>query len=121
VRTKADLYPEGARRGSAIAVSAETGTGLRELATVIAASLQAAHGPLQLDAPLITRERHRFALEQARKELSEFKMIFAGGEAPAVIAAVHLREATRHLEELIGSVDIEDVLDRVFRNFCVGK
>jgi tRNA modification GTPase len=37
------------------------------------------------------------------------------------VAAVHLREATRHLEELIGVVDVEDVLDRLFSSFCVGK
>ena len=121
VRTKADLDPEGSRQGSAVAVSAETGSGLRELASAIAAELHAARGPLLLDAPLITRERHRFALERSRKELSEFQALFASRTVPAVIAAVHLREATHQLEELIGSVDVEDVLDRVFRSFCVGK
>jgi len=120
VRTKADLGTEGSTAPS-VAVSAETGTGLRELASSIATQLQDTRGPLQLDAPVITRERHRFALERARDELVEFRAIFEGKLAPAVIAAVHLREATRHLEELIGSVDIEDVLDRVFRSFCVGK
>jgi tRNA U34 5-carboxymethylaminomethyl modifying GTPase MnmE/TrmE len=40
---------------------------------------------------------------------------------PSVVAAVHLREAAHHLTELIGSVDIEDVLGRVFSTFCVGK
>jgi tRNA modification GTPase len=37
------------------------------------------------------------------------------------VAAVHLRAAVLALEELIGSVDVEDVLERVFRTFCVGK
>ncbi len=41
--------------------------------------------------------------------------------APASVAAVHIRSATHALDELIGSVDVDDVLDRVFRSFCVGK
>jgi tRNA U34 5-carboxymethylaminomethyl modifying GTPase MnmE/TrmE len=37
------------------------------------------------------------------------------------VAAVHLRTAVMILEDLIGAVDVEDVLDEVFRRFCVGK
>jgi tRNA modification GTPase len=40
---------------------------------------------------------------------------------PATIAAVHLRTAIHSLEELIGAVEVEDVLDRVFSSFCIGK
>jgi tRNA modification GTPase len=38
-----------------------------------------------------------------------------------VLAAHHLREASTALEELLGVVDVEEVLDRVFGSFCVGK
>jgi tRNA modification GTPase len=38
-----------------------------------------------------------------------------------VLAAHHVREATAALDELLGAVDIEEVLDRVFGSFCVGK
>jgi tRNA modification GTPase len=44
-----------------------------------------------------------------------------GREIPAPVAAVHLREAVTTLEDLVGAVDVEDVLDEVFRRFCVGK
>jgi tRNA modification GTPase len=40
---------------------------------------------------------------------------------PATIAAVHLRAAAGALEDLIGRVDINDVLDEVFSRFCIGK
>ena len=40
---------------------------------------------------------------------------------PAPVAAVHVREASLALDELIGTVDVNDVLARVFSTFCVGK
>jgi tRNA modification GTPase len=123
VRTKADLAPAGSRRddGAAEWVSAETGVGLRELVRVIAARLESAKGALTFDAPVLTHERHRIALAQARDEMLSFRSVFAGGRVPVIVAAVHLREAVRVLESLIGAVDVEDVLDRVFSSFCVGK
>jgi len=123
-RTKADLMSPAERTGNGsrhVLVSAETGEGIPALGRAIAAALQSTNGALPLDAPLVTRERHRFALELARAELQQFRDAFAGGGVPAVVAAVHLREATRVLEELIGAVDVDDVLDRLFSSFCVGK
>jgi tRNA U34 5-carboxymethylaminomethyl modifying GTPase MnmE/TrmE len=38
-----------------------------------------------------------------------------------VLASHHVREATAALEELLGTFDVEEVLDRVFGSFCVGK
>jgi tRNA modification GTPase len=38
-----------------------------------------------------------------------------------VLAAHHVREATTALEELLGAVDVDEILDRVFASFCVGK
>jgi tRNA modification GTPase len=124
VRTKSDLAsaPErAARNGHRLYVSAETGEGLRQLGGTIAETLESAKGTLSLDAPLITRERHRLALTRARDELAEFRAVWLARSVPAVVAAVHLREATRELEELIGAVDVEEVLERVFASFCVGK
>ena len=124
VRTKSDLLPAGERsrqHDGQVFVSAETGDGLSAVTEAIAGALETTVGSLALDAPLVTRERHRFALARARDELQQFHGAFEGRSVPAVVAAVHLREATRELEELIGSIDVEDVLDRVFSAFCVGK
>jgi tRNA modification GTPase len=125
VRTKADLESRArtTKNDEPLFVSAESGEGLPELGRAIARTLESSKGTLTLDAPIITRERHRVALERARAELDEFSTVWGAGrdKVPAVVAAVHLREATRELEELIGAVDIEDVLDRVFSSFCVGK
>ena len=53
---------------------------------------------------------------------TEFKLpLISEGVESADIAAVHVRAAVQALDELIGVVDPEDVLARVFEHFCVGK
>lgn len=131
IQTKSDLIPDAPGQWervrsseSAIPLSVWTGEGMEELATRIAAVLEESHGQLQAPvdgAPLLTRERHRRAIEKARDELKQFKRLWQEHEVPAVVVAVHLQAATHALEDLIGAVSADDVLDRVFANFCVGK
>jgi tRNA modification GTPase len=104
-----------------IATSAETGAGLTAVLAAIEDVISARHGQPALDAPVLTRARHVAALRQAADELARFMETWATGTLPAPVAAVHLRAAVGALEELVGAVDVEDVLDRVFRTFCVGK
>jgi len=73
------------------------------------------------DAPLVTRARHGRALDEAADELTRFLDAWQTDLVPAPVAAVHLRAAVAALEEIIGAVDVEDVLGRVFSTFCVGK
>ena len=105
----------------AIATSAETGAGLTAVLAAIEEVISARHDQPALDAPVLTRARHVAALGQAADELARFMETWASGALPAPVAAVHLRAAVGALEELVGAVDVEDVLDRVFRSFCVGK
>ena len=124
VRTKADLVSnrdEYISPEDMISVSAETGSGLQELLAAIDNSLDTRHGEIVPDLPILTRARHSKAIGTARSELEGFKQAWREEKLPATIAAVHLRTAVNALEELIGAVDVEDVLDRVFSSFCVGK
>ena len=137
VRTKADLIPAQPtpsdllsnsyqRPGSsnalpAIAVSAETGAGLDGLIARIVEVLSSRHADLPLDAPLLTRVRHQRAVEEARNEVTRFRSAWQDEKLPAPVAATHLRNAVIALEEMIGIVGIDDVLDRLFTTFCVGK
>jgi tRNA modification GTPase len=123
VRTKADLVSTGDERliPGAIPVSAETGAGLHDLLHAINETLDTRHGEVIPDLPILTRARHRKALEIARSELEEFRSGWREEKLPATVIAIHLRTAVHALEELIGAVEIEDVLDRVFSSFCVGK
>jgi tRNA modification GTPase len=121
VRTKADLGRDDGESGEAVTVSAETGDGLRVLLARIDEELAGRSHVPEADAPVLTRARHRLALERALAEVSEFAHALQYSELPATVIATHLRAATGALEELIGVVDVEDVLGRVFAEFCVGK
>jgi tRNA modification GTPase len=74
-----------------------------------------------VDVPILTRSRHIHGITQARSEVAEFGNAWKDGLLPAPVAAVHLRAAAVALESMIGAVSTEDVLDRVFSSFCVGK
>lgn len=119
-RDRTDAEPL-APHSPAIGVSAETGRGLDRLLERIEEVIGGALGAPALDAPVVMRTRQRTALETARAELTAFAAGWAAASLPAPVVAVHLRSAVAALEELIGVVDTEDVLDRVFRCFCVGK
>jgi len=117
VRTKADL---AGSMGDGM-VSATTGEGIRELMDSIARSVSERHGSVPLDAPILTRERQRFCVQQAKDEMLAFQAAIKDGGLPASVAAVHLRSAVNALADVTGTIDVEDVLDRLFRTFCVGK
>ena len=67
---------------------------------------------------LITRARHRHLLESCRQSLGR---ALAEPEGREDIIAEELRLAARDLGRLTGRVDVEDVLDVIFRDFCIGK
>ena len=129
VRTKADLVAEGdeisrdteSELGTPVAVSAVTGEGLAMLRERAGAVLAAHYGVPSIEVPLLTRARHREALRQARDEMGAFADVWRAGVLPAPVAAVHLRAAGAALESVIGAVDVEDVLARLFSTFCIGK
>lgn len=122
VRTKADLVANNTQIGGrSLAVSARSGTGLSELLEAIDRRLIEDHGAPEGDSSGLTRTRHRVAVAVAAEELSAFCSALATGTLPASIAAIHVRSAADALGELIGVVQTDDVLDVVFRQFCVGK
>ena len=108
--------------GAWLCTSAERGTGLRELLTAVQQELAARYGVVEPEVPRLTRERHQAAVRAAREELAAFRDAWNGGAGvPALVAAVHVRAAVAALDEVIGAVSLDDVLDRLFREFCVGK
>jgi tRNA modification GTPase len=117
VRTKSDL---GAPSGPGLPVSSVTGVGIAELRRLAGERLFGARLPLADLEPALTRARHREALARAQAALAEAREhLLPGGDA--VLVAHHVRQATRALDALVGAVDLEEILDRVFAGFCVGK
>ncbi len=111
--------PDAAASDGAVVVSAVTGAGLAALRAAIAQAL-AARYPVP-SSPLVLQARQAAALAAAREELAAFRAAWDAGALPATVAAVHVRAAVHALDALIGAVDTEDVLARVFARFCVGK
>ncbi len=123
VRTKADL---GQRDGNgapdeSIDVCAVTGDGLAILrARIMDAISSRATGAGELPVAAVSA-RQRAALETASAELQLFIDGWTTGALPAPVAGAHLRGATNALDHLIGTIEPDDVLGRVFATFCVGK
>ena len=117
VRTKVDLAP--ASPGE-LAVSCVSGAGLDALRRAVAERIFGDRVSLADLEPVLTRERHRDALARARAALEDTRP-HLGSEGDAVLVAHHVRRATLALDELVGAVDVEEVLARVFASFCVGK
>ncbi len=68
---------------------------------------------------LITRERHRFNLQQCCEYLKSFQKKNQTKDFDK--AAEDLRLATRHLGMIVGKVDVEEILSSIFNDFCIGK
>ena len=113
VWNKSDLAAPSPRDG--LKLSLKTGEGLNELLAALEGlatiKLEGAS-----DAPALTRPRHRHALEQAAADLSRALT----AETPELMAE-DLRLALRAIGRITGRVDIEELLDIVFKDFCIGK
>lgn len=121
VATKADLVSSRYQPAADIAVSAHTGVGLQALLTLLVEKLSREHGEPAIDAPGLTRARHQAAVASAEAELRAFDTAWREAQIPVSVAAIHVRAAADALGELIGVVQVDDVLDVVFQRFCVGK
>ncbi len=115
IGTKADVSRN--RHDCDLLISASTGEGLTDLIAALEHEAEAGLG--QGDA-LLTRERHRRALERAHHSLAAGRELLATG-GPLELAAEEVRLASRAVGEISGRVDVEDVLDRLFSSFCIGK
>ncbi len=72
---------------------------------------------------LVTRQRHQQMIAEAAAALSGALELADGEgvEGREELVAEQVRIATRALERLTGRVDVEDILDVIFRDFCIGK
>jgi tRNA modification GTPase len=115
VATKIDLSGEPPC-GADYAISARTGAGVDGLLAGLRAF--AGQHTAGWETALITRLRHRMALEEARDALAR---VLASERADLELVAEDLRAANAALAGLIGAVQVEEVLGSIFARFCIGK
>ncbi|MBV1706806.1 MAG: tRNA uridine-5-carboxymethylaminomethyl(34) synthesis GTPase MnmE [Hyphomicrobiales bacterium] len=116
VTTKADLAPGAAQAGE-IALSVRSGVGLDALVTRLADYVR--ERLPQEGVALLTRQRHVQAC--ARASLALRRIVEGGPELAMDLLAADLQQAARALAEVIGLIDVEQVLDDIFSRFCIGK
>lgn len=111
----ADFNPVVAVAHGGLAFSARTGEGLEAFLEKLTEKISALYG-VSGNGPALTRERHRAALE----ECSGLIKASLGATQPELMAE-DARMAARALGRITGRVDVEDLLDVIFRDFCIGK
>jgi tRNA modification GTPase len=105
-------------------VSCATGHGLDALADVLRAAVEARAGEVAGDGAgvaAITRSRHRARLRECVHHLGAFAAAAASETGRHEVAAEELRLAARALGRVTGAVDVEELLDVIFSDFCIGK
>ncbi len=119
VVNKVDLVPDRTEfpefgEWAVLPISVKSGQGLRELESLLGERV--AERLTASSAPALTRARHRTALEDCQGALNRAR---SAGEVE--LAAEDVRLAVRALGRITGRVDVEDLLDVIFRDFCIGK
>jgi tRNA modification GTPase len=98
-------------------ISAKTGSGLDTLISALAAHTQAYFAAAE--STIVTRARHRRAFEETQVALDRALEQRCTGREELI--AEELRAASTTLGRLTGRIDVEDILDAIFRDFCIGK
>ena len=112
IATKTDMGTASGQHDVAISVS--TGEGLSDLVSKLS---RIADGMVGGEPALVSHERDRLALTEALEALTETQQALHDWE----LAAESLRRASAALERMIGRLDPEKILDRLFSSFCIGK
>ena len=117
VWTKADLASP-VDRNDAIAVSAETSSGLEKLRGAIASRLRSNAMRDNRVFHASARVREGLALAEGALDSAILALVRGAGDE---FVAVDLREAIDELGKIVGAVATDEILDRIFSRFCIGK
>ncbi|MEQ9505584.1 MAG: tRNA uridine-5-carboxymethylaminomethyl(34) synthesis GTPase MnmE [Hyphomonas sp.] len=115
---KADARASALAPDGALPLSALTGEGLETLESWITAFIT--QRAASVEAPVITRARHREKLSRGLAALASARTALEDGLGHELVAE-DLRLAIREMQSIIGEIGVEDVLGAVFSKFCIGK
>ncbi len=121
IATKSDLPTifEPFKSLNPLALSCHTSTGVSDLKHFLAQSVDS-YVDHQADQVMITSARQKKALEQARESLHAFFTKLTEKEADEILA-FELQQTIHHLSSIVGEISHEQVFDKIFSEFCIGK
>jgi tRNA modification GTPase len=103
-------------------LSCTTGEGVQPFLDALSQMIASKYGASDREAALITRARHREHLRRCADALEAFEQYAGlGDSAPLDLAAEEIRIAANELGKITGRIDVEELLDVIFRDFCIGK
>jgi len=120
VANKMDQVKGDTPVADALPLSAKTGMGLDELVLALTDRVRALASDRVNDSPPLTRARHRIALEDCVAALDRARAGTMRGQDMEMIAE-DMRVAAQALGRITGRIDVEDLLDKIFKDFCIGK
>jgi len=121
VHNKIDLTQSHNFGPSEIAISAKTNTGIRQLIEKIADKLFQQQGLQEHgETPFLARSRHVVALQQALQHCQACQSRMSDAQE-FELAAEDLRQAQQQLSEITGEFSADDLLGKIFSEFCIGK
>ncbi len=116
INSKSDLVDDDFPANDNICISTKTGLGLSVFEDVV---LQRLKSSINVNSGLfVARLRHKFLLT---KSLAFLEMVLNTDDIPVEIVTEHLRLASDQLGKIAGKIDVENMLDVIFGEFCVGK
>lgn len=118
IRSPDFVLPKGP--ANVVEASARTGAGIRELKEMIYCVCISSVVHLDAETSLVTNIRHKHSLDLASLALAEAANSIEHN-IPLEIGAMYLREALDHIGAITGVVTTEDILNKIFSEFCVGK
>jgi tRNA modification GTPase len=120
---EADVMRQRLQSRSPVWLSATQGTGIEELGKRIESLFLGSEGEavnLQESSAIVSNVRHRAALVKTEESLGQ-ALEGLVRNLPLDLLAVDLHTALEHIGEITGHVTSEDILDRIFKDFCIGK
>jgi tRNA modification GTPase len=120
VVNKADLLPGSPKMPSdqALLISAKTGVGIDQLKQKI---LEVVGWDGPQEGTILARRRHLDCIERAAEHIEKSEQFAANGNNSLELFAEELSLAQKHLGEITGKVLPDDLLGKIFSQFCIGK
>ncbi|RLU16668.1 hypothetical protein DMN91_010736 [Ooceraea biroi] len=125
IMNKGDLLGEEDKRrlsdADAVLISCKTEDGFQSLLRSLTDRFADICGNPSAESPTISQARHRNHLTQCLAHLHNYFELCAGEQHDMAIAAEEIRRAMRELGRITGHISTEELMDIIFKNFCIGK